>query len=176
MILFRTKSGQVLGRMPEDQFFLNETDIKKWGLHFGTKLFVNSKGHPVDADGKTIEGEIITKFVHTYGEYVKIYPEAENYRSWFSWKYFGELLVVQSYPRWGCMPGCVLNITYYPEFKHPVNPKYDGSPRIVINDGDDCDMEKRFPTNKDAKIAFEELKLLAPFSMPELKEFGYYVP
>lgn len=71
------------------------------------------------------------------------------------------------------MPGCMVNVYYTPQFNHPKDEKYSMRPRVSVNDGDDMYVEKSFDTEEEALVALEELKLLAPFNMSDLVDFGY---
>jgi hypothetical protein len=171
MRLFRTASGDVLFQRPNEQFF---NDENKEAVFYTDYL-----GNPVDKDGVPVVGEYITKFVHTVDEYLALYPSYERNRHWMNSKAIGgEVLLMQAPPRWSCLPGFMWIVTRYPRFIHP-NPKaqkYNYNPCIHIGDGDDCDMRKNFDSEEAAIAGLEELKLLAPFHMSELLEFGYYYP
>lgn len=162
MILYRTTTGLLHTRSPQDQFYLDGQS--------GDKLYINVEGKPVDAEGKVIEGEIVTKFVYTIDEYCKAFnyqhrPFLENKR--------GQVAIVQTYPGWSAMAGTMNIVTFYPFFKHPRDEKYNNPPTVLVNDGDDAYARKVFKTDEEAQIAYNELLSLAPFTRDELIAFGY---
>ncbi len=166
MSLFRTVAGEIMTRKPADQFFFDGTN----------KFYTDSDGKPVGPDGQPVPGKLVTQFVYNFEEYLAEFPEAEKYRNWLTGKANRpgtRFMILQASPWWACTPGCCYIVTQYRRFDHPKNPKYSMKPSIFVNDGDDADAIKRFETEEEADKAFEELKLLAPFALPELYEFGY---
>ena len=169
MILFRTLTGKILTREPGHQYYVDD-DIRRQEC-LGP-LYVGADGKPYDRAGNLIDGEVLTKFWYTIPEYLALYPE---------WHWLAtevrregiESMLVQTYPNWSCMPGCVWTVDYWPAFKHPVNTKYSTPATVLLNDGDDFYSRKTFATDAAAKQGFEELKELAPFHINELDAFGY---
>jgi len=163
-MLYRTNTGEVL--VKRDQYYIDKG---------GNVVYTDFNGIPVDQEGKPIEGSKVDKFVYTFEEYVKLYPQGEDYRNWFTVRRMkGSItLIFQTYPNWSCMPGCMYNVYYTPRFIHPKNEKYNMKPRVAVNDGDDFTICKFFETEEEALAGLEELKSLAPFEMAELTDFGY---
>ncbi len=160
MKLFRTKDS-ILEK--KDQYYCC--------CKTGDVFYADHEDFPVDNDGNKIVGEFITKFVYTPEEYVKAFPKGKSSADCYCKS--STSFVFQSFPSACCMPGYMINVSCYPRFIHPKNPKWNQKPRIVINDGDDSYMRKYFETEEEALVGLEELKNLAPFRMCELDVFGY---
>ncbi len=167
MTLYRDTNGRLYTRRAADPFF---TDAEE-----GHQFYADAEGRPVRADGSVVEGEVVTKFVYTFDEYVALYPEAEKSRAWLTGKQErngNKLVLLQGLPGWGCHPGNVMNVTLMRAWTHPRG-LYSTPPTVLINDGDDGYARKVFATDEEAEAGLAELIQMAPFYPWELKEFGY---
>jgi hypothetical protein len=167
MILFRTIGGNVLVRKPNDQFFTDDNRDST-----GEKFYVNLEGWPVNADGIELVGGFVTTFSYTADEFIKAFPQAEEYRRFLTERH-AKLAIVQSLPPWAWFVGSFYIVTCYPAYTNTKHPQYSRKPCVIVNDGDDSYMRKYFETDAEAEAAFSELLALAPFIMPDLDAWGY---
>jgi hypothetical protein len=165
MILFRTADGRVLVRKSNDQFFTDDTRNGDGG-----RYYVNHEGWPINKHGTLVFGNFVTQMHYTTDEFIKAFPEAEESRQFLTTK-TAKRAIVQSIPPWAWYYGGFYIVTCYPNFVHPKDERWNRKPFVVVNDGDDSYMRQEFDT--EAEAAYNELLSLAPFTMPELKEFGY---
>ena len=109
--------------------------------------------------------------------YVKAYPESESWR-----QFVGNGTLIPTYFGQSCVSGdyYVADIRQWPEFARLPNGSVDYSSKtgkietwISVSDGDDFLIRKRVTDRPEAERELEALKLLFPFHLSELKEFGY---
>ena len=104
----------------------------------------------------------------SFDDYVKVHPSGERYRRW--------VMDSIQYILFPCyQEGCGLPGHYYfayirREYRHG---KWLGTYYVHVNDCDDFGCNKRGLTLDEAKAELENLKLLAPFTIHELADFGY---
>lgn len=99
-------------------------------------------------------------FYPTFKDYVAAHPEGERYRTWLNRASF-----VQGDGPHGPLPGGYLYILIVP---YP-----DSTYGVVVGDCDDGYTCRPCASREEAERAVEDLKLLSPFSISDLSEFGY---
>ncbi len=106
------------------------------------------------------------KFFDTFDEYVAVYPDGEHWRHMVERKN-GDILIA-GYST--CLEG-----DYYIAWAQHQNSYKTGLPfhDVVINDGDDGYARKHCASFEEAEAALQELKQLAPFSLAEIRAFGF---
>lgn len=104
------------------------------------------------------------KFFDNFDDYVKVYPDGEHWRHMVD---SGNILVA-GYST--CLEG-----DYYIAWAQHQNHYKTGEPfhDVVINDGDDGYARKHCASYEEAEAALQELKQLAPFSLGEIRAFGF---
>ena len=111
-------------------------------------------------------------FTHTgpvyrsFNEYVLNNPDGEHYRAWLTC-IERPILFLPMNGDWNCLPGSYLWAVVV-DFR-------DGTWGVRVSDNDDGSVIQSFTSEKKARETFEQLPDLAPFSMNELREFGYDV-
>ena len=107
--------------------------------------------------------------------YVRAHPEGERFRDWITERgnrRVQDILLLPADPNQGCqLPGGYLwaSFGWRPDPDRPEHHHWT----VYIHDCDDGCVKKSVPDVQAAFAEYENLKLLAPFRLYELTEFGY---
>lgn len=102
---------------------------------------------------------------NSFDEYVAAHPEGETFRRWITNDGRRNVILLPTTPNTNGIPGDYLwaCIIQYPS----------GTYKVGVYDCDDGEVEKEVDTLEEAQEWFEKLKLLAPFGLYEMRQFGY---
>ena len=96
----------------------------------------------------------------TFDDYVKAFPEAEKYRRWVE-----NGILLPTYEGYCGMPGDYVTASIH---------NWKESWFVIVNDCDDGSLRLTLKSRQDAEKEIGNLRLLAPFMMSELRDFGYH--
>lgn len=111
----------------------------------------------------------------SFDAYVAVYPKAEHFRRWLTDPRHMGLIIFPCMPYWCGLPGEYFWAYYGKDYVRNADNKYEwcGLYYVHVNDSDDGGANKNGLTLEQAVRELENLKMMAPFAIPELEAFGY---